>query len=106
MTAPSKSRSRFSLQSFQIMALLCVGHALMVLLLWAVQSFGNMALLAGQVWLVLAWLWLVWPLSLALHPAASPRRIFVPVFIGVVLMAPCMATIFLFTAWALDGSGR
>jgi hypothetical protein len=106
MTAPPTSRSRFSLQSFQILALLSVAHALIVLLLWSVQSFRNMALVAGQVWLALAWLWLIWPLLLILHPAGSPRRIFVPVFIGVVLLAPCMATIFLFTAWALDASAR
>jgi hypothetical protein len=106
MTAPQSSHSRFSLQSFQVMALLCVAQALVVLLLWIVQSFGNMTVLPGQVWLALAWLWLVWPLLLILHPVGSPRRIFVPVFIGVVLIAPCMATIFLFTAWALDGSAR
>jgi len=101
MTAPPTSHSRFSLQSFQVIALLCVAQALVVLLLWIVHSFGNMSLLPGQVWLALAW-----PLLLILHPAGSPRRIFVPVFIGVVLVAPCMATIFLFTAWALDGSAR
>jgi hypothetical protein len=106
MTAPLTSRSRFSLQSFEVMALLCVAHALIVLLLWTAHSFANMALLPGQIWLALAWLLLVWPLLLVLHPAGTPRRIFVPVFVGVVLIAPCMATIFLFTAWALDGSGR
>lgn len=106
MTVPLTSGSRFALQSFQVMALLCVAHALIVLLLWIAQSFGHMALLRGQVWLALAWLWLAWPLLLVLHPASSPRRIFVPVFIGVVLIAPCMATIFLFSAWALDGSAR
>lgn len=106
MTAPPTSRSRLSLQSFQILALLCVAHALIVLLLWSIQSFGNMALVAGQMWLALAWLWLIWPLLLILHPAGSPRRVFVPVFMGVVLLAPCMATMFLFTAWALDGNAR
>ncbi len=106
MTAPQSSHSRFSLQTFQLMALLCVAQALVVLLLWIGQSFGHLTLLPGQIWLALAWLWLVWPLLLTLHPAGSPRRIFVPVFIGVVLIAPCMATIFLFTAWALDGSAR
>ena len=94
--------SRLSLQSFEILALLCVAHALIVLLLWTMQSFGNMALVGGQIWLALAWLWLIWPLLLVLHPAGSARRIFVPMFIGVVLLAPCMATIFLFTAWAMD----
>jgi hypothetical protein len=88
------------------MAQLSDAHALIVQLLWTVHSFANMALLPGQIWLALAWLWLVWPLLLVLHPAGTPRRIFVPVFIGVVLIAPCMATIFLFTAWALDASGR
>jgi hypothetical protein len=106
MTEPMASRSRFSLQSFQILALLCVVHALIVLLLWMVQSFGRMTLMPAQFWLAMAWLWLVWPLLLVLHPAGSPRRIFVPIFIGVVLIAPCMATIFLFTAWALDGTAR
>jgi len=106
MTAPSRLHSRFSLQSFDVMALLCVAHALIVLLLWAAQSFGKMTILPGQVWLALAWLWLSWPVLLILHPAGSPRRIFVPVFVGVVLIAPCMATIFLFTAWALDVAAR
>jgi hypothetical protein len=106
MTPPLPSRSRLSLQSFQVLALLCVAHALTVLLLWGVQSFGKMALVGGHAWLAMAWLWLIWPLMLVLHPAGTPRRIFIPLFIGVVLLAPCMATIFLFTAWALDGSGR
>ncbi|HEY7943471.1 MAG: hypothetical protein ACHP7M_01675 [Burkholderiales bacterium] len=103
---PSTSRSRLSLQTFQLLALLCVAHALIVLLSWIAQSFADLSLLSGQIWLALAWLWLIWPLLLVLHPAGSPRRIFVPVFIGVVLIAPCMATIFLFTAWALDSSGQ
>lgn len=106
MTARPTFRSRTSLQSFQVLALLCVAHALIVLLLWIGQSFANFSLVSGQIWLALAWLWLVWPLLLVLHPAASPRRIFIPVFTGVVLLAPCMATIFLFSAWALDSSGR
>ncbi|MGH8713873.1 MAG: hypothetical protein ACREYB_07695 [Casimicrobiaceae bacterium] len=106
MSMPSISRSRLSLQSFQVLALLCVAHALIVLLLWIGRSFADLSLLSGQLWLALAWLWLVWPLLLVLHPAGSARRIFLPVFVGVVLIAPCMATIFLFTAWALDSSGR
>ncbi|MGH8852435.1 MAG: hypothetical protein ACREYD_15705 [Casimicrobiaceae bacterium] len=106
MSMPPISRSRFSLQSFQVLGLLCVAHALIVLLLWIGQSFGGLSLLSGQLWLALAWLWLIWPLLLVLHPAGSPRRIFIPVFVGVVLIAPCMASIFLFTAWALDSSGR
>ncbi len=106
MTATQSAHSRVSLQSFQIMALLCVAQALIVLLLWIAQSFGHITLLPAQVWLALAWLWLVWPVLLTLHPAGSPRRIFVPLFIGVVLIAPCMATIFLFTAWTLDGSAQ
>jgi hypothetical protein len=106
MSMPSTSRSRLSLQTFQLLALLCVAHALIVLLSWIGQSFADLSLLSGQIWLALAWLWLIWPLLLVLHPAGSPRRIFVPVFIGVVLIAPCMATIFLFTAWALDSSGQ
>ena len=61
MTALQSSHSRFSLQSFQVMALLCVAQALVVLLLWIAQSFGHMTLLPGQAWLSLAWLWLLWP---------------------------------------------
>jgi hypothetical protein len=49
MTAPLTPRSRFSLQSFEVMALLCIAHALIVLLLWIVQSFAKMSLLPGQV---------------------------------------------------------
>jgi hypothetical protein len=104
MTAPLTPHSPLSLQSFQILALLCVAHALTVLLLWGIQSFAKMALVGGHIWLAMAWLWLIWPLLLVLHPASTARRIFIPVFIGVVLLAPCMATIYLFTAWALDVS--
>lgn len=105
MRVPS-FHSRLSPQSFQVLAVLCVAHALLVLGLWIGHAFAGASPLSGQAWLTLAWLWLVWPLLLVLHPARSRRRIFVPVFIGVVLIAPCMATIFLFSAWALDSSGR
>ena len=106
MTARPGLPSRTLLQTFQLLSLLCVAHALLVLLLWLGGAFGNSAPLSGRAWLGLAWLWLIWPLLLFLHPARSPRRVFVPVFISLVLIAPCMATIFLFSAWTLDGSGR
>lgn len=73
---------------FRTLALLCMLHALVVVLLWLEQTFLGVLLVSGKVWVTLAWLWLLWPIALALHPAASRRDVAIPTVVGLVLLAP------------------
>ena len=96
------TRSRQSSLTFSVLACVCVLHALVVLLVWAGEFYVGMAMVSGRTWLILAWLWLVWPFVLALHPAGSRRRVLLPIVLGIILLAPCVGSIFLFTVWALE----
>jgi hypothetical protein len=96
------ARLHHSSLSFTVFAWICVLHALVVLLVWAGEFYIGMAMISGRTWLALAWLWLVWPFALSLHPAGTRKRVILPVVIGIILLAPCVGSIFLFTVWALE----
>ena len=89
--------------SFRKFALACIGHALIVFALWAAMFWANAEFVPVRPWLVLAWLWLAWPVVLALHPERSFLRVIVPVAIGLVAFAPCATTVFAFTVWLTRG---
>ena len=89
--------------SFHRLALLAICHASVVLLLWVGVFNADLQLISERSWLILAWLWLAWPLLLALHPARSLRRVSVPLIIGTVLLIPCAPTMFALTVWAIGG---
>ena len=51
------------------LALLAVGHALLVFVLWLLMFYTSVELLSARWWLVFAWLWAAWPVVLLLYPA-------------------------------------
>jgi hypothetical protein len=91
---------------FRTLGVVAVGHALIVFVLWLEETYSKFALLSGTVWLAIAWAWLIWPIALAIHPAGSRRRVAIPVLLGMILLAPCSGSIFLFTSWALENLAR
>jgi hypothetical protein len=56
----------------------------------------------GHVWLVLAWLWLLWPVYVFARSRAS--RITVgALLLSVAMIVPTVPTICTFTAWSIGG---
>ena len=96
-------RSTAPSSPFRTLAVVAIVHALLVALSWAGEFYFDLTILPGRVWLVLAWLWLTWPLVLLLHPDRSPMRVFVPCLISFALLAPCLSTVWTFTVWAIGG---
>jgi hypothetical protein len=88
---------------FHTLVAAAIADALIVLLLWFGIFYANLDLISGHWWLLLFWLWLVWPLLLVLHPVRIFKRVAMPVAIGVALLVPCFPTAFAFTAWTLGG---
>ena len=88
---------------FRTLAVSAVVHAAVVLAIWLAQFAGDLYVIPARWWLGLAWLWIVWPVLLVLHPARTTKRVLVPLAIGVVLLLPCASTIFTFTVWAVEG---
>ena len=89
--------------TYRALATAAIVHALLVVLLWVGQFYFDVSILPGRVWLVLAWSWLIWPVVLLLHPDRSPMRVFMPCLVGLALLAPCLSTVWSFTAWAFGG---
>ena len=54
-------------------------------------------------WLILQWLWFLWPLVLVAHPARSPQGVIVPVGVGLLLVVPNALWLWTYTAWAFNG---
>jgi hypothetical protein len=88
---------------YKILAGLAIAHAALVLLLWLGEFYADVHILSGRIWLALVWLWLLWPLALALHPSRSLPRFAVPTVLGAVALAPCIPTAYAFTSWAVFG---
>ena len=71
----------------RLIGMLAVMHSIVVLLLWLV---GVRIGLSGRVWVAITWLWLVWPVLLAILPGRSLRLFLVPVIISLVVLAVCI----------------
>ena len=88
---------------FRALAAGAVMHAVVVLVLWLVEFVGDIHVIPARWWLTVAWVWLVWPVLLVLHPGRTLKRVAVTLGIGAVLLLPCASTIFTFTVWAIEG---
>jgi hypothetical protein len=88
---------------YRLLAAMAIAHAFVALLIWLGVCMANTQFMPARAWSVLVWLWLVWPLVLALHPARSLKRFAVPLLVGLALLAPCIPVAFMFTAWAIGG---
>ena len=81
----------------------CILHAAIVLSLWVATFPADLEVIPGKLWLALAWLWIVWPIAIALHPAFDFKQRVLPVVAGAALLAPCIPVIYTFTVWAIWG---
>jgi hypothetical protein len=88
---------------FHILACGAIVHSALLFAWWLTSRFDGPFFVSGRTWIVLAWLWAVWPLVLLLHPGASLRRRFIVIGIGLALLVPCAETILIFSCWKIGG---
>ena len=86
-----------------VLAAAAIAHASVVFLLWLDVFYAESGLVTEQWWLMLVCLWVVWPLALVIHPAATLKRVSAAMVIGVALLAPCIPTALAFAAWEIVG---
>jgi len=61
--------------TYRTLAAISIAHALLILLLWVGMFYFDFSV-SGRAWLVLALLWLIWPLVLSLaQPDRSPTTL-------------------------------
>ena len=53
----------------------------------------------SSIFILLGWLWFIWPIVLLIHPARSLRRWIIPSGIGFLLFMPSLIGIFVMTIW-------
>ena len=78
-------------------------HALAILAVWIVTFRFDIELMPARVWLAGAWAWLFWPLAMVLNPARFRMALLVPLGVALVLLWPCLGTIYTFTVWSITG---
>lgn len=89
--------------TYRALAAACILHAATVFTLWATMFLADLDFMSGKLWLVVAWLWFIWPVALFFHRGRTVRRFVVPVLIGAALLVPCLPVFFTFTAWYIYG---
>jgi hypothetical protein len=90
-------------KSYWFVAIVTVGYALAVLALWAGALYADLYPISGRAWTLVAWVWLLWPMVLIIHPARSLLRVALPSAIGLLILAPCIPVLFAYTAWSFQG---
>src|SRR5215831_6431294 len=83
-----------------------LAHAIFVTSWWWAAMYPHIVPFSVRVWVVVAWLWLVWPLLLLVRRREASRFASVAVLIGAGIIVPCVPTIFTFTAWSINGFAR
>jgi hypothetical protein len=87
----------------RILAGCCLLHPFIVFILWVQMIRDSSMLVSGEAWLIMAWLWLFWPLALCMCSPRSWRVTGIPVLIGIVMLAPCIPFVLAFTSWTIYG---
>ena len=100
---PSATADRALTLGYHVIAALTIAHALVVSLLWVGVFYFDFIVIAGRAWVILFWLWFIWPAMLLLHPSRSTRRVLWPSLVGIALLAECFPTVWSYTAWSATG---
>ena len=91
-------------RTHRVLASLAVAHSMTVLAFWLLADrTGGSFVVRSSVWVTFAWLWLVWPIVLVVHPGRSVARVALPVGLSVLLLAPCVEMVLMFTSWIFKG---
>jgi hypothetical protein len=83
------------------LAIASVSHAATVFIIWLTAI--NHPLIPPKLWIVIGWLWFLWPIVLSFHTGRSLSRVLVPTIIGLAFLAPCLPSLAAFTAWNIHG---
>jgi hypothetical protein len=87
----------------RIIAVGAVVHALAITAIWAAMFYADIAVLSGPIWLVFAWLWLTWPVSLVVARRNIGRLTVAAVVASAVILLPTITTMYTFTVWSIGG---
>jgi hypothetical protein len=83
--------------SYRLLAGATVIHPTILLLIF----FSKIT--SARIFILLGWVWFLWPIILLIHPARSLRRWFIPVGIGFLLFLPSLFGVFTMTMWKING---
>ena len=88
---------------FYFLACVALVHSAFLFVWWLSATSGDRFRFEGKTWVMLVWLWVVWPVVLALCPGTSLLRWLIVTVIGLAFLLPCAETILVFTLWSLRG---
>lgn len=86
-----------------ILCALAATHALFILFAWLAAFVLDAPVINARVWLIVAWLWLVWVFVLIPRLKRDAKLAIWTIVICAALFVPSASTIYSFTSWAING---
>jgi len=82
---------------------IAIAHAVLVLIIWFAGIVLDWPMFNARLWLIFAWLWTVWLLVLSWRAKHDAKLVLITILICVALILPSFTTIYVFTAWWIQG---
>lgn len=81
----------------------CLGHALIVTVLWVLVFKFDIDLIPAKVWTVLGLAWPLWVIAVFFSPRPTVRNWVIALVAGIVILVPSIPTLYTFAAWTIGG---
>ena len=81
----------------------CLGHALVVTLLWILMFKFDIELIPGKIWMGLGLAWPLWVFAALLVPRGTIKTLAVALVLGIVVLIPSIPTLYTFVDWTISG---
>jgi hypothetical protein len=81
----------------------CLAHASIVTALWLLFFKFEIEVLSGKIWMTLALTWLLWPVYASISQPEMLKKRAIAGFVGILILAPTVPTVFTFIAWTIEG---
>jgi hypothetical protein len=81
----------------------CLIHAGLVTALWLLVFKFEVEVLSGKIWMMLAMTWLLWPICALVSPRGVWKKRAIAGFVGILILAPTIPTLYTFIVWTVEG---
>ena len=81
----------------------CLLHAGLVTALWLLVFKFEVEVLSGKIWMTLAMTWLLWVVCALVSPPEMLKKRAIAGFVGILILAPTIPTVFTFIVWTVEG---
>ena len=81
----------------------CIVHAIGITVSWVLVFKFDVEIVSAKIWAVIALMWLLWLVVVALSPSRNLRKWIAAVIASSLILAPTVPTLYTFVVWTIEG---